>query len=258
MRSVCLLVAVVASLRADDDADMRALIDRLRSNQPALEAKLEHYGYQETLDQTKGGTRLVETYEVTFYKGRKIRRLTHRDGKPLSAKDSEKEDKRIDREVTALSQGKILPQTNRRIRLQDLRATEFSKRREIQVDGRKLVEAEFHPRTSYKPSNLNEKFIQNVDGKMWIDPVSLQLAHVEFVLRGDFKVAGGLFFRMKAGTRYGEKQTWSFSEVWLPSEQSFTMQGRVLLGKKLDFRNTTRFSDYHRFDVNASEKAAIP
>jgi hypothetical protein len=242
------------ALRADDDADIRALIDRIRANQPKLEARLEQFGYKETLDQTDGKDRKLETYEVTFYKGRKIRKLTSRDGKPLAGKELEKEDRRIEKEVTALSQGKIPPVTNRRVRLEDFRATEFSRKHEIVVEGRKLIECEFHPRPNFKPRNMNEKFIQNVDGKVWLDPEALQMAHVEFVLRGDFNVAGGLFFKMKAGTHYDEKQQWAFSEVWLPREQSFAMQGRAMLGIKLNVRNATLFSDYRRFDVNAVER----
>jgi hypothetical protein len=230
------------------------LILRMRAHQPALEAKLEQYGYTETLDQTEGNSRKLETYEVTFYKGRRIRRMTGRDGKPLNPKQQANEDKRIEHQVTEMGKGKLPPLTNRRVRLDDLlNATVFSNKREIERDGRKLIECEFHPRPMHKAANMNEKFIENVDGKVWFDEQALQWAHVEFVLRGDFKIGGGLVFNMKAGTRYDEKQQWSFNEVWLPREQEFTMQGRALIGMKLNVRNATTFSGYHRYDVGATE-----
>lgn len=254
------MTLVLALLAIVDDSAVRALLVKIQAGLPKLEARLEQFGYRESDSEFEDGKQKKnDVYEVTFYKGRRVRRLVSRMGAPLAGKDLEKENRRIEREIEDLSKGKIPPLTNRRIRIEDLlSAAEFTNGRETVLNGRKVIETEFHPKPNHKPANTNQRFIQNVDGKLWLDPEALQMAQADFTLRGDFKIAGGLFFNMKQGTHYTERQNWAFGEVWLPEQQQFAMKARAMIGVKLDIRVVRNFDNYQRFDVSTQQTIAAP
>lgn len=57
----------------------------------------------------------LEVYVVSMYKGRKVRRLVSRKGKPLEGSDLAKENERVEKQVRSLERGNIPPLTNRRV-----------------------------------------------------------------------------------------------------------------------------------------------
>lgn len=254
LRFVLPLTLMAAVLSADDDATVRALLTRMKAAEPRTFQKLESFGYREFLTEEESGkVKKRETYEVTYYKDRRIRRLVEKEGQPLSGSALEKENRRIEKLVTQLEKGTAPPLDNRRLRLEDLlRATTFSNLRSEKLQNRVLMVCEFHARPGYKPANISERFVANLDGKLWLDEQALQLARAEFTLRDNFKVAGGLFFNMKAGTHFTDVETF-YQEVWLPQSREFVMNAKAMIGVKIAIRNLVSFADYHRFDVNAKD-----
>jgi hypothetical protein len=250
MLALCFLL-----ISADSDASMRELVARVKQNEDRLEADLENFGYNQKIDRTEGPKRTVEEYEVTNYKGRRIRRLLSRNGKPLAGAELEKENKRIEKLITKMEKGEIPALSNRRLRLEDLvAAASFLNVRNEQMSGREVVSFDFVPRPNYKAKNLNEKFIQNVSGRLWIDPKALQLTRVDFGVNSTFKVAGGLFFAMKPGTKFSDEQLWFDNRIWLPSVARVTFKAKAMMAKSLNIEGTTTHSQYRRFDVSATDK----
>lgn len=237
-----------------DDAGMRALLTKVKQSEDALAAELERFGYNEKIEQSDGKKRISEEYEVTNYKGRKIRRLISRDGKPLAGAELEKENKRIEKIILKMEKGDIPPLTNRRLRTEDLiAAAGFSNVHREQVQGREVTVCDFGPRTGYKPRNVNERFIQNLKGKLWVDHAKLQIVRADFALTGSLKIAGGLFFNMKPGTKFFEEQQWFDNRIWLPSTSRTTFLARAMMAKSLNIERKTSYSQYRRFDVSATD-----
>ena len=170
----------------------------MRAAQGQVAKTLEQFGYVERrVEESDGKVKSRETYEVTYYKDRRIRRMIEKDGKALTGAALEKENKRVEKLVTQLEKGAAPPLDNRRLRLQDLiRTSEFSKVRVERIQGRDLIACEFHPHQGFKPANMNERLVHSLDGNLWIDERGSQIAKAGFVLRDAFKVAGGLFFSM--------------------------------------------------------------
>src|SRR5262245_56054586 len=109
-----LILACAPLLGADDDAQVRGLLENVKAHEKDLEARLEQYGYkEERIEENNSKQEKRELYEVTFYKGRKVRRLVQRNGQPLPASEMEKENRRVEREVRNLSNGDIPPLSNR-------------------------------------------------------------------------------------------------------------------------------------------------
>ena len=249
-----ILLAFVSLSAADPDATIRDLLFKVKQNEDRLGAELEKFGYNEKIDRTDGPKHVVEEFEVTNYKGRKIRRLVARNGKPLVGGELEKENKRIEKLVIRMERGDIPPLSNRRLRTEDLVAAAlFTNVRTELVQGREVVACDFAPRPNYKARNLNERLIQNVSGKLWIDAKALQIARADFGLNSAFKVAGGLFFSMKPGTRFSEQQLWFGNRIWLPSSNQVTFKAKAMMARNLNIEVVTTHSEYRRFDVSATD-----
>jgi len=240
---------------ADPDSTMRDLVAKVKQNEDRLAADLENFGYNQKIDRREGpNKRTVEEFEVTNYKGRRIRRLLARNGKPLSGAELDKENKRIEKLITKMEKGDIPPLTNRRLRLEDLvAAATFSNVRTEKLQGQEITACDFSPRPNYKPKNLNEKLIQNVTGKLWIDPKALQLVRADFAVNSTFKVAGGLFFSMKPGTKFSDEQLWFDNRIWLPSVGRVTFKAKAMMAKSLNLEVVTTHGQYKRFDVSATD-----
>lgn len=254
MFALLLLLASAATV-PDQDAAMRDLVAKVKQNEDRLAADLENFGYNQKIERAEGTKKpVVEEFEVTNYKGRKIRRLIARNGKPLAGAELEKENKRIEKLILKMEKGDIPPLTNRRLRLEDLvAAASFSNVHTEKVQGREVTACDFAPRPNYKPKNLNEKLIQNVTGKLWIDPKALQLVRADFGVNSAFKVAGGLFFSMKPGTKFSDEQLWFDNRIWLPSVGRVTFKARAMMAKSLNLEVVTTHSQYKRFDVSATD-----
>src|SRR5262245_14276701 len=108
--------------------DLDALFARLRENQTALDELREKYGYTETVTrlqivkQGKIKEKASETYEFSYYRQRRIRRLVAKNGMTLSSDEQSKEDRRIEKLIRDLEAGKAItiPYNQRRLKIGDL------------------------------------------------------------------------------------------------------------------------------------------
>jgi hypothetical protein len=239
------------------------LLVQVKQNELALAQELENFGYNERVERLEGGnTRSTEEFEVTNYKGRRIRRLIARNNEPLRGQDLEKENRRTEKLIHRMEKGDIPPLTNRRLRTEDLiAAASFSHVRTETWHGREVRSCQFSPRPGYRPQNINERLILNLRGELRVDPATLQIVGADFQLTGSLKIAGGLFFNMKPGTKFREEQTFFDNRIWLPKSSEVTFLARALLAKSLNLEVKTTYSGYRRFDVSATSgnaSAAAP
>ncbi len=246
--------------------NLDALLARLRENQTALDELREKYGYTETVSQLqidKQGRikeKESETYEFTYYRQRRIRRLTAKNGKPLAPDEQAKEDRRIEKLIRELDAGKTIdiPYNQRRFKISDLlRVSRFTSARRERFRQRDMIVTDFEPNPDFKPANLDDTFLHNVAGSIWIDSADLQIARVEFQLVGPFKV-GGAFFMMKQGSRFVTEQDRFNNEIWLPAHTEVTISARAMLFANFGIIQKTTYGDYHRFDVSSEEKLKAP
>lgn len=264
MRAIAVLLSIGVLAAAPDearpDSEIRALLQRVRAHQDDIDKQLENFGYIQTWKKEEGGKqKSLEISEVTFDHGHKISRLISRNGKLLEGGDFEKEQRRVERQLRDLESGKIPPLSNRRVQIEDLlRCSVFSDVLTKTTEGRELRYAEFHPDPSVKPGTMAERFAHSLDGEIWIDPQTLQIARLEFTLRDSFNIGGGLLFSMKPGSRFSDEKVWSFAKIWLPKSRAFEMNAKAMIGVKLAIRETIAFSDFHEFNVDVKESTALP
>lgn len=247
--------------------DMETLLAQVRSHQQELDQLREKYGYTETTTSyqfDKHGSleeKESETHEFTFFRGYRIRRLVAKNGQPLPVRDQAKEDRRIEKMIRDLEQGKKpdVPYNQRRLRLSDmLRVSQFANSRRERFRQRDMIVVDFEPNPNFKPDNLDDRFIHKLAGSIWIDTADLQIARVEFLLIDTFKVGGGLFFAMKPGSRFVTEQNRFNDEIWLPAFTEVTINARAMIFAGFGIIQKITYGNYLRFDVKAEEKLKPP
>jgi len=247
--------------------DLNSLFARLRENQTALDELREKYCYTETVTQLqldKQGEvkeKDSETYEFSYFRQRRIRRLVSKNGKSLTPDEQAKEDRRIEKLIRDLDAGKAIsiPYNQRRLRISDLlRVSRFTNPRRERFRQRDVIVTDFEPNPNFRPENLDDTFVHSLAGSMWIDTADLQVARVEFQLIDAFRVSGGAFFMMKPGSRFVTEQDRFNDEIWLPTYTEVTISARAMVFANFGVIQKVTYGDYRRFDVNSEEKIKSP
>jgi hypothetical protein len=273
--------------------DIPALLKEVGKNEDEIDRLLEKYTYTETVTKREldsNGQMKVkesETFELTFYKGSRIRRLVRRNGNPLSPKeeaDAQKDVEKRIREIekresekdkkereTAQKSSKNAgadratgpdqsdvdreDERNERPSIADvLRASRLVNPRRERFRSRDVIVFDFEPLPGYKPQKNYEKLFGKMAGALWIDPNDRQVARVEARLIEAYKIGGGMLASLKEGANFTLEQERVNQEIWLPTRAEINLGVRVLLLKGLNINRTITYGDYKRFSVEAEKE----
>lgn len=261
--------------------DIAALLIELKKNEDAIDDLLEKYTYTENIvskEITNDGQireKESETFELTFYKGNRIRRLTEKNGKPLSESEVEKENKRLEkrvreiekkeaekerkeqkeREVAQENSGSPDGERGQRISISDvLRASKLVNPRRERFRGRDVIVFDFEPLPGYKPQKDYEKFFGKTAGAIWVDANDKQVARVQARLVDSYKVGGGLLASLREGATFVLEQERVNNEIWLPTRADINLGVKVLLVKGINVNSTITYGNYKRFNVDAEKE----
>ncbi|HYJ47976.1 MAG TPA: hypothetical protein VEV81_15305, partial [Pyrinomonadaceae bacterium] len=134
-----------------------------------------------------------------------------------------------------------------------LRACEFISPRRERLREREAIVFDFRPRPGFKPKTMAENVVTKLAGVVWIDPVDKVVIRLEAKLSESFKVAGGLFASISPGSAFVFEQTRMSDGVWLPLFSQINFSAKFLLFKKIEANATNEFSNYRRFNTEASD-----
>lgn len=256
--------------------DIPSLLKELQANEDHIEEILENYTYKQTNTMRELGKDGIlrdkesETYQISFYKGNRIRRLIAKNGKPLSANDQEKEDKNVQERVTeiekelAKKEARTVQQSangtpdedNRRISISEvLRASNLLNPRREQFRGREVIVFDFEPNPDFDFKNARSflRFFGKTAGVMWIDAKDKQVARVEAVLFDNYKIGGGFLANLKKGAAFTLENDRINNEVWLPSMADINLSVKVLLVKGININQIIKYSDYQKFNTEVKD-----
>lgn len=261
--------------------DIPALVKEVAANEEAIDRMLENYTYTEVVttrsfDKSgKFSEKENETYERTFYKGHRIRRLIAKNGQPLSTDDQLREDKRLEKRIRDLEKmesekekkaqkaqesGAPEDDEDRRTSISDvLRASRLVNPRRERFRRRDVIVFDFEPMPGYKPQKNYERLFGKMAGVLWIDAADKQVARVEARLVDSFKVGGGLLASLREGASFVIEQDRINNEIWLPTRADISLTVRVLVLKNIDAYQSVDYGNYKRFNVDAEkEKLQAP
>lgn len=268
--------------------DVPALLREVSRNQDAIDERVSDYTFKQKVTERELSGRgeikkeKVFVYEVYPLPNRApVFRLISEQGIPLSAERAAKEEKRVTEELVKAEQNREKDRLKREEDKQKrererqesarkrgltpadnddeelgvslfLRACEFVSPRMERLHGRDVVVFDFRPRAGFRPSNRSEEIISKLVGVAWIDPVDKQVMRLEARLAEGFKVGAGLFLKLRPGAAFAVEQTRMAEGVWLPRLAQINLSVKVLLFVGGEINTTYEWSDYKRFDAEAS------
>ncbi len=265
--------------------DINAMLADVKKNEDKIDEILEQYSYTENISRREIGKDGVmkekesETFELSFYKGNRIRRQIEKNGKPLTGKDEENElkefEKRVneiekeeakkaakrERELTQQKNGAPDSDKGGRVSVSDvLHASKLVNPRRERYKGRDVIVFDFEPLIGYKPQKDYEKFFGKMAGAIWVDPNDKQVVRIEARLIDSYKIAGGLLASLKKGATFVLEQQRVNDEIWLPSIAEVNLSLKVLLFKGIEANQVNTYGNYKKYltDVDKDVKIKAP
>ena len=270
--------------------DVTKLLEDVKKNQEEIDRIRENYAYTRIAtervldDKGKLQDKETNTFEVSFYRGRRLSRLIEKNGKPLTPEEEKKHlkqleeiIKRIDKREEDKAKKKAQAETKRKKEGEQesdedednnrgsiteiLQCSKLLNPRRELFRQRDMIVFDFEPAPTCNPKTDTGKMAQKLKliGAFWIDPNDKQIARLEMRLGDSFKVAGGLLASIKSGSAIVFEQERVNNEIWLPTYDEFNIALKVLLFKGLNANGVTRYRDYKKFNVEAEkEKLTLP
>ncbi len=256
--------------------DIPTLLKELQANEDKIDAILENYSFTQKSTARELGKDGVlrdkssETYQLSFYKGNRLRRLIEKNNQPLSAKDQAEADKNVQERVAEIEKeiakkaAKTVSQNQNgtpdgegeRISIAEvLRASNLVNPRRERFRGREVIVFDFEPNPNFDFKNAKSilKFFGKTAGVMWIDEKDKQVARIEAALFDNFKVGGGILANLKKGASFALEQERVNDEIWLPSIADINLSVKVLLVKGFSVNQVIKSYNYRRFETEVKD-----
>jgi len=243
---------------------MQALFRAVAAKDLENDKRQRDYTYTEREVQNKldgrGNVQSTEakTYEVLQIYGQQVQRLIEKDDKPLSKKDADKEEEKIQKIIEKRKSESAADRKKREEHEEKDRedgrkfvtevadAYNFNLVGTEQVGGRDAWVIDGEPRPGFVPHMKQAKLLSKFHGRVWIDKADLQLARMDVECLDTLSF--GLFLaRFHKGSRLMLEQTRINDEVWLPAHLTAKIDVRVALVKGFNVGIEQTFRDYKKF-----------
>lgn len=255
--------------------DIPALLRELQANEDRVEELLDSYSFTQKVIKRELGKDGVlretesETFQLSFYKGRRVSRLVEKNGRPLSAKEQADADRDVEKRIDGIEKDAAKSEARetrggppsgdeRRISIAEvLRASKLINPRRERFRGRNVVVFDFEPNPQFDTKNAKSmlKFFGKTAGVMWIDEQDKQVARLEAALFENFNVGGGVLAKLKKGASFVLEQQRVGDEIWLPSEAEINLAVRVLLVKGISVNQVVKSYGYSKFQTEVKDAA---
>ena len=257
--------------------DLKELFTKIDNNQKAIDKMKENYAgtkVETTFEyEGNGKPKPPEVKESTFFylDGDEVSTLVKKDGQLLSEDERKKEEARVLKQIEELEKRADKKEKKDEKDHEEgkddedevsmetfLRACQFVNPRRERFRGADVLVFDFEPNVEFKPHTLMEKIITKLGGVIWIDEKALDVARIDAFFVSDVKIAGGLLANVEKGTRIILEQEFVNNEVWLPTYQEVHVDVRFLMVKGIRADESTRYSDYKKFNVNTIQTIGKP
>lgn len=260
--------------------DVAKLLQEVEENQKEIDERVSNYAFTEKrIEREINDKGEVKKEKVTVYEiyplpgGGAFYKLISENGVPLSAERAAKQDQKIAESVAKYEVEREKREQKKKeeaeknkgqvVKKKDddddvsvavfLRACEFVSPRRERLRDREAVVFDFRPRPGFQPKTTAENIVTKLAGVVWIDPVDKTVIRLEAKLAQSFKIGGGLVASIRPGSAFAFEQTRMMDGVWLPRLVQVNFAAKIFLFKGIEANETREFSDYRRFDTEASD-----
>jgi hypothetical protein len=247
---------------------IRDLIRQTAANDMENDKRQRDYTYIQREEQHKlsgkGQVKSTEikTSEIMELYGEQVERLISKDDKPLSDKDSKKEEDKIqkliekrknesdhDREKREEKEAKDREHDRQFVR-EVADAYNFSFVGIESLAGRDAYVIDGEPRPGYEPHLKEAKILPKFRFRAWIDKDESQWKKLD-ILCIDTVTFGLFLARVHKGSRIIIEQTRINDEVWLPQHINVKVDVRLALLKNFNVEDDITYRDYQKFRTNS-------
>jgi len=238
----------------EGDVLVRGLVAAQRANEEALSRYT--YDVSEVKDDldAQGGVarRRTRELEVFVVKGRPLRRVVARNGKPLTGEEREREDRRVRELAKQVAAGQAASETPGVTLSKLLERYRFTAAAREELDGRCVLALDMQALPG-EFDLAHDSVLKRLEGRLWVDEAERAVAKIEVDNTSGIKVALGLAVSVQT---LSLRATFTRLEegVWLPRSVETLVVGRKLLFSSFRLRRTLRYLNYRRFEVDVDEK----
>jgi len=259
--------------------DVGKLLEEVARNQKEIDERVSDYAFTERRTEReindKGEVKKEKISVCEIYPlqgGGAVYKLITENGAPISSERAAKQDKDIaeyvakrerEREKEAQKKKEEAEKNKGRSGKEKddgddvsvaifLRACEFVSPRREHLREREAVVFDFRPKPGFRPKTTAEEIVAKLVGVVWLDPIDKTVIRLEAKLAQSYKMAGGLLISIRPGSAFAFEQTRMADGVWLPRLVQVNFAAKIFLFKGIEANETREFSDYRRFDTEAS------
>jgi len=220
----------------------------------------DHGRWMYRLEKEESGRKQVQ--EILETNNGSLSRLLSINGRPLDAKQRQKENQRMQRLVSHPDEQRKLQQASKRKAEQGARM--FNILADVFVfsyAGRQgdLVTLTFRPNPNFQPPSLEARVLHGMQGEMTVDTKQERLAALNGHLMEDVKFGGGLLGHLDKGSKFEVRQAEVAPGHWEMTVMVVEMKGKALLFKTIGVQETENHSDFQRVpdDLALAEAAGM-
>ncbi len=242
---------VVFSLWAQDDPAVdrervRQSLAKMRSRDKTKSDLLyeRHFEKRELSVEGQVKSQSVVVTRRDPWEERIVTRVILRDGKPLSAEDTQKQEEKLRKHVEELRRNPPKPKPDEDSWMDELPdALEFHKLGTEQRNGRTADLYDFAPRVGYKAKQMRAKAFEKITGKVWIDQADGEMTKLDVTVFDTITIGLGMLGKVEKGTHFElERKKWPVG-IWFEEWNRVRFEVKVMMVKSLRQEMENRWSN---------------
>jgi hypothetical protein len=209
------------------------------------------YIEQDVTKDSSGDVKSSETSQVTVIDGTPYNRLIARNGRPLNTEETQKENEKYLKAVSARDEetpeqrgrriGKY--ESERRFLREIPNAFKMTMLGRETVNGRENYVIGLTPDKDYIPKSRSAHMFREIEGKLWVDERDLRWTKAEANVIGGISI-GWVLARVGPGARIEMTQEKVEGDHWMPKAIDIRGSVRIMLVRTRSLDETISYSEY--------------
>ncbi len=193
-------------------------------------------------------TRKEKLYDVLVQAGQSKEKLVEVNGKALPPRELKKQADHDAAERAKYSKEKPAKkhkgQPKEKLATEELTARyHFTRLADETVNGRVTLVLAFEPKSGKLPEHeLTDRFLNQMEGKVWIDAEEFELARADIHLRAEITLWGGVLGKLRR-CEFSFSQMREADGIWVEAASNGVFEGRKLL-ESMTIKSKTEVSDF--------------
>jgi hypothetical protein len=220
----------------------------------------DHTNWMYRLEKEQYGKKQVK--EIIETKEGSLSRLLSINDRPLTAKQQEEEDQRVQELMTSRSAKRKLQRALDAEVLQGRRLFKMLPDAFLfnyEGGNGDLIKLSFRPNPNFHPPSLEARVFHDMEGEMWVNCKQERLAEFSGHLTQDVKFGFGLLGQLDRGGRFEVRQAEVIPGHWDMTTMNLEMTGKALLFKSIGVQKRETHRDFQQVsdDLTLTQAADI-